>query len=197
MLPIPISSPIQPLRDSRLALIVLVFPNSRSPNRQAAVNLAEQAERYTALDIDGACWHLAQFARTPAQVDLALALINMVKGWKGTQAFVSGRACHDIWRLEQVLGCLQQATRCHNPSAHCQTVITDYNVPPPRFSGFFGGQSVQPVRWLHPCRLIAQYGANRVDPAIQASATDQLQAQAVRYECEWCPNFKPADYRRL
>ena len=198
---IPIDSPIQPLQHWQEYLLVVAFAQSRSPNIKTALNIAGQARSYCQINIEGSAVNLAAFGKDYEQCNLALALLGLVTSWKGTHVFVNGRASHDPWRITQVLDCFQKSLRCNDSTAHCHN-ITDRLIingyEDSLFINLFNSKSgYAKSTWLHPCSLIAGYYDNRLNPKHPASLKDQLQAQAVKHDCDWCPNFNANALKKI
>ena len=210
-LPIPQDSPAHPITISKTCLIVVVFAHSRSVNFKPVMSLAEQASTLDQFEIESSVFYVASFDRSSKQTSAAIAILNLIKGWKGSYVFVGGRVAHDIGRIMYVLDCFQMSARCNNIASHCHVVIKErgefsyYNDDAPAatgglFASLFGGRpepKPEPVKWLHPCRMIAYQHDCRLDRDHPSSFSDQLQAHAVRGECDWCPNFNLGQLRRL
>lgn len=196
-LPLPIEHSNRAIAASQQSLIVVIFANSKSSNLSAALHLASQASTYAPIDIDGALFHLVSFSKSINHTSLAITMLHLVDGWKGTHVFVGGRSCHEISKVIGVLHCYQMALRCNDHTAHCHLSIRDQSPIPQHdqetfFSSIFGkktGRIPTESRIIHPCRYIAQHHDAGLDKHHSASIENQLQAHAVRYECEWCPFF--------
>lgn len=207
-LPIPLDSPDHPLAISANQLIVIVFAHSKSINLKSALNIAEQAAHLNQIDADGTVFYMAAFSRTARQAGLAIAILSLVSGWKGSHVFVGGRASHDMYKTQSVLDCFQKSMYCKDHAAHCHTVITeksDQEYKPRKtglFASLFGDKpepdnQPKPIKWIHPCRMAASYYSSSLDPDHPSSFEDQLQAQVVRNECDWCPNLNIDNLRKL
>ena len=112
----------------------------------------------------------------------------------------------ELFRLVNTLRCYQSASSCHNPDAHClditaeafkhrpmsragglniNLVIHEAVVPPP-------APSVPLQRFVIPCKLAFQ--TNSLHRDHPASWRDQIQAQAVGHDTDWCPRFDAAKF---
>jgi len=196
--PLPIEHSNHAITISQQSLIVVVFANSKSSNLSAALHLASQASTHAQIDIEGALFHLVSFSKNISHTSLAITMLHLVIGWKGTHVFVGGRSSHEISKVIGVLHCYQTALRCNDHTAHCHISIRDQATAPTHnhqegfFSSLFGSKANRiptQSRIIHPCRYIAQHYDAKLDPNHSATLENQLQAHAVRYECEWCPLF--------
>lgn len=205
-LPLPHEHSNHAIAVSQNALIVVVFANSKSQNLSAALHIAAQAQRHDVLEIDTATFNLVAFSRDANHASLAITLLNLVSGWKGTHVFVGGRSSHDVSKIIRVLDCYQMALRCNDHTAHCHVTFADHsNQQHYQQEGFFssifgntrGHRIPQETRTMHPCRYVAQHHDAKLDKHHTATMEDQLQAHAIRHECEWCPYLDISKLRRI
>lgn len=192
-LPVAPGTDLDLIRDSLEQALAVSFPKSKSAAHAAAVNIAQQASKYALVQIEGQDFHYAVFGRDADQVAKALALARYLKGLKAVQFFARGTLIISTFKVEEVLACYLQATTCTDPLAHCLQVV-DNLYPPAMFSLELG--SGQADRYLFPCAYLAQWQP-RLHRDHPAKAEDQIQAMAVKRGCDWCPNFKPENLKKL
>ena len=198
---------------SRNNALAVCFPQSRSASYEAAVNLAQQASMYSEAPVGRAIFHYAVFERTLEQARLARSLVGFLRGQKGAQMFVGGRLHPSANWLGMVLECYINASACNDWRAHCQSVVSEAEVFSAKRSTVIGfsvrGLDTDDIgkvnldevlngpkeaAYLWPCRYMSGTRLSRAHPS---TPVDQLQAAAINRWCEWCPNFKPGDFRQL
>lgn len=196
---------------ARKHLLVAVFARTTSPYYKLAVNIATGAHLYRTHEIEKLSVHVCAFARTPEEAARATALLGYIETWASTQVFVGGRMAKpgELYRLASTLRCYQSASSCDNPAAHClditadafkarpmsrsgglsiNLVVHDAPVPPP-------APSVPLQRFVMPCKLAFQ--PNSLHRDHPASWREQIQAQAVNHDTDWCPLFDADKFSEL
>jgi hypothetical protein len=220
-LPIPTSSPIQPYQIDDDILVTAAFPKSVSKNFSAALNLAQNANRFCVIDIEGKPYHLAAFGNTQQQTDVCGFLIDIISQWKGVHFYVKKRHVSNYYAIKSVLECYQNSMRCASPQSYCHTIKEDFSineivsndeikdVSNKKSIGFSLSiadvfSSLNPKKtnqndnqWLHPCRKIVDYYNDRIDLRLPFTPQEQMQVLAVKHDCEWCPNFNAKSLKRL
>ena len=177
-------------------LLTILFAKHRGRTYAQAVVVARQAARYQE-QVGGAdVQHVAAFARAARQADAACALLQLTVDLKGSVVFDGdGRMVPKKWAAMQVLDCYRQASLCADHRAYCHVVINS----PFTHRGEVGVRGLvdrKADRWLLPChRINAFYLA--FDAHHPASATNLIQAAAVRNGSQWCPNFDAAAFRAV
>ncbi len=186
------------IRDSIEHVVAVSFPKSRSAGYAAAVNIAQQAEKYGEADMGGMLFHYAAFGRSREQVALALAVARYLEGIKAVQFYAGGKLIIERMRTESVLACYLEACACNDHLAHCNKVVT---AP---FSGAVVDNDLGDLDdlltkagYLFPCAFLLRWGAPGLQRNHPASPEDQIQAMGVRMGCDWCPNFRPGDFKKL
>lgn len=188
------------VRDSIEHVVAVSFPKSRSAGYAAAVNIAQQAAKYGEAEMSGTLFHYAAFGRRREQVALALAVTRYLEGIKAVQFYAGGKLILERFRIESVLTCYLEACACTDHLAHCNKVVTT------PFSGAVADNELvsldlddlrAPAGYLFPCAFLLQWGAPGLQRGHPSSPQDQIQAMAVRKGCDWCPNFKPGDFKKL
>ena len=188
------------VRDSIEQVVAVSFPKSRSAGYAAAVNIAQQADKYGEAIMNGTLFHYAAFGRSREQVALALAATRYLEGIKAVQFYAGGKLILERMRIESVLTCYLEACACNDHRAHCNIVVTN------PFTGGFADNDVvsldlddlrAPAGYLFPCAFLLQWGGPGLQRGHPASPEDQIQAMAVRKGCDWCPNFRPGDFKKL
>ena len=183
------------IRDSIEQVLAVSFPKSKAAGYAPALNLAEQADKYAEVDLNGSVMHYAVFGSNRAQIGMALALVRYLKGVKATQFYARGQLIVEQHRIEEVLSCFMESSACNDPLAHCNKVVSD-----PFARSDQGGVSFDigaPDSYLMPCAYLTRFGAVALHEKHPASPVDQIQAKAVKLGCDWCPNFNPGDFKKL
>ena len=199
---------VDPVEDSLTHLLAISFGKSSSPSYPLAVNVAQGATKYAELEIAGKPVHFVAFARTREDAARARTILDYVSGWKTTQIFAGGKLIQDRWSVVQVLNCYLEASACNDRTAHCHRVIDD----PYLKGGELGGRGLslkiqvsldpEPLkkevridRYIFPCSFLQNRFRFQVDHP--ASPQDQIQAEAVKVGCDWCPYFDPTAYHKV
>lgn len=188
------------VKDSIHQVVAVSFPKSRSAGYAAAVNIAQQASKYGETDVGGTLFHYAAFGRSREQVAMALAAARYLEGIKAVQFYAGGKLVLERMRIESVLTCYLEACACTDHLAHCNKVVAapfsgagvDYDADVVNLD--LGGMA---TGYLFPCVFLLRRGAPGLQRGHPSSPEDQIQAMAVRMGCDWCPNFKPGDFKRL
>jgi hypothetical protein len=192
------------LEASTDALVAIAFNKSTSPSYQVVVGLARAAADYREFILGTKVVHFAAFARSRADAARARALLSYVGGWKGVQVFAGGRLVQEFWSTLKVLDCYLTASGCDDWRAHCYEVMDDPATKEPQIHGVALAISIvtTPIykkqievdQYVFPCRQI--FPQFRFEPNHPASPQAQIQAEAVRSGCDWCPNFDAAGYAK-
>lgn len=182
------------------ALMVVLFAKTASPYYKLAVNIAEGATQYAALDLSGLPVHVCRFGKTAEQAARCVSLMGYTRSWASTQVFAAGRLIDG--RLDEAmetLRCYQNGCASADSRAHCQRVAAGVLVGQPvqRWSTNIVFSIVEGVhkpapelpaqRLVFPCKRILRDQC--LDPDHPATLNDQLQALAVEHEAAWCPLF--------
>jgi hypothetical protein len=198
---------VDPHGSSLGQFLTVLFPKSRSSNYPAALKLAESADQYVNGMFQGLIYHCATFGKTVRQMELAIALIELVRGLKGVMVFSSGRKVSDTYGITRVAECCVKAARCNDWRAHCHKITSDVferqrsdmtMVMRIDLDGRLAEQEQKHPerRYTFPCAFIYQYG-RRISREHPSSFVDQLQAHAVGLDLEWCPYFEPSHFGEL
>lgn len=162
--------------------ITITFPQSRSRSYLAAITAAQCADGYREIQYGKRLQHYAAFGRTAAQVLAAYSLHSQIWNLRHVRYFVAGKRLETVSNVHQVLHCYRQALLCTDPHAHCHSVT----------AGVFDNDPDR--RCIFPCALLRMYGPT-LSTEHSASLPDQVQAQAVRVGCDWCPAFDASQLR--
>ena len=186
--------------DSLEHVVAVSFPKSRSAAYSAALNIAQQADKYGETEMHGTLFHYAAFGRSREQVARALAIARYLDGIKAVQFYAGGKLILERHRIESVLTCYLEACACTDHQAHCSKVISN----PFQINSTDNGivsldldELRSPAGYLFPCAFLLQWGGPGLNKAHPSSPEDQIQAMAVRKGCDWCPNLKPSDFKKL
>lgn len=150
--------------------------------------------------MNGTLFHYAAFGRSREQVGRALSLTRYLAGLKAVQFYAGGKLILERLRIEAVLTCYLEACACDDTRAHCNTVVANPFVRDLTDNGAID-LDLDYLRtsagYLYPCAFMLQWGGSGLQKNHPSSPKDQLQALAVRRGCDWCPNFKPDDFKKL
>lgn len=186
--------------------LAIAFPKTRSANYGAAVSFARRAVFYEETEVEGTLYHFAGFGSDRAQVSLALSATRLMLNIKGTMFYAGGKLVMERFRIESVLSCYLTACGSKDYRAHCHTVINDpfqvKSAASDSFSldmmDFVRMDSQTPtVQCLFPCRFLAGFSDMGLSGRHPSSQEDQIQAAAVRRGCDWCPSFRPGDFKKI
>lgn len=178
-------------------LITVIFTDSTSKNFSVALSVAKRATFFTSIKEGKTTYYYSAFGKDAAQCNFALSLIDIASKWATTIILVNDRLAFDIPRVKETLNCISRASRCIDKRAHCHSIVYALGCKSEQESLYrFNNKNVS--RWLHPCtRLSTQGLVNQLDKSLPSNLQNQLQAQAVRMECEWCPYFSQSDLTQL
>jgi hypothetical protein len=196
---------VDPVRDSFTHLLTISFAKTNSQHYPLAVNFMQGASKYDMQSISSIPVHFAAFSKTKEDASRALAVLGYIQGWTTTQVFSNGRLLGHASRVIDVLRCYLESLACTDYRAHCFKVIQDpfSETTTSGMTAFIQISLEEPVnptkvivdQYIFPCsRLNQWYSLQRGHPS---SPVDQIQAASVRYECDWCPNLNPQDFRKL
>lgn len=186
--------------------LAVVFSQSSSPNYLLAVETAQKAHKYhERIEPKKTRTHLAVFSSDRVQLSRALHLLGYVKGLKSTRLFAGGKMLPNAHVIEEVLSCYLTALRCNNWRAHCHKVVSEPWVKLPSSSKeLMSMEWVKPPpavkSYLVPCALVAAFGGSQValeKTSFAATKQEKIQAIGVRRGCDWCPNFRPNEFKEL
>ena len=192
---------LDPVAESNGHLISIVFLKSPSRSYEYAVSIARNADKYAEADISGKPVHYTVFHRTPEGTARALALLDLVKNWAGTQLFAGGQLQPDAYRVFDVLRCYQQALRSNDPKAHCEIPVEN-----PFRGGIGDCMTIEEcldvagrlrgdyITHIFPCRFV---GFMILRPGNNPSPENQIQSEAVRRGCDWCPLLRVEAFRKI
>lgn len=193
------STAVDLIKDSIEQVIAVSFPKSRSAGYSAAVNIAQQANKYAEADMSGTLFHFAAFGRSREQVALALSATRYLNGIKAVQFYAGGKLVLEQFRIEAVLTCFLESCACKDHLAHCNKIVAN------PFSGYAldnGSINLDFKKsdgngYIFPCAYLLQWGNPELQHGHPASQENQIQAMAVKKGCDWCPNFKPEEFKKL
>lgn len=174
------------------------FPKSRKSTYATAVAICRGASSYCEADVEGTLMHFAHFAPDPLNMSKALALLNLMGGYKGLLIYSKGRA-QEWAKALIVLRCYSESAACPDRRAHCSISVHKMSITKssePLSSSLtvqitpnYAMAKAQGMDYLFPCRLLAFNFGFKLQAGHPSSEADQIQAGAVREGCDWCPSF--------
>lgn len=167
--------------------MVVAFSKSASPNYLRSVELAKKATAYAEIEEMGRPRHFAGFEMKPGAISDALDLMRLCRGIKGYNLFLNGVPIHDTFIAETAMQCFLNASRCADTKAHCNIVIKNPFADDLDKQGLF----------LAPCAHLVNWSAMKLYLSHPSKPQAQIQAEAVKKGCDWCPLLKIDDFRRL
>lgn len=188
--------------DSDLAAIllqfalVILFPTSRGAGFSAALQAAKGASAFQQLQIGNQVYFASAYGPGRADMVRASMVLSLMAGCKGLQVYVQGRLSRQPLRIAEVVECYLHSLSCHDSRAHCHVQRNDAWLRRDEVMGNWERPAAK-QHALIPCRQIVRYGAGYLSSNHPATAEDQLQARAVERGCDWCPNFRPQDFKQL
>lgn len=184
------------IQDSLEQILAVSFPKSRGSGYPLAVAIAQKAKQYTEADMGGTLFHFAVFGREKEQIALAYAITRYLSGLKSVEFFAGGKMI-SVYDSQGVLRCYLDSVSCNDYRAHCNKVVSHPFKEEERIFDLELDGSRKKNNYLHPCAYLLQWHESKLTEDHPASAEDQLQAMAIKRGCDWCPNFKPGDFRKL
>jgi len=191
------------IRASIEHLLVISFVQSNSHIYPIAVGIASGAHLYDQILIGKKLFHCSAFSRTREDAARARAVLQHIYGWKGIQVYAGGKLIQNAWPVITILECYLEAGGCNDWRAHCQDVIDDPYINPPKFKYTIRvadanrpnfKQALFIDRYLFPCSYLHSRFKFQIDHP--ATAENQIQAAAVKEGCDWCPNFNAGNYTK-
>ncbi len=197
--------PINPIKDSIEHLMVITFAKSTSPSYPLAVSVAQGAFKYAERQLGKQLIHIALLSKSKEDVNRGLSLFKYLQGLKTFQVFCKGRLIEDYYRMNHVLQCYLIACDCNDYKAHCHQVIDNPFGEPKRSSlsmtihlSLEPPKPVKPItidQYIFPCNYIRSYF--KIQSGHPATIENQIQAAAVKEQCDWCPKFNPYDFKKI
>jgi hypothetical protein len=186
------------------ALMAVAFGKSKSSAFPLALSVAQGASKYCEGMVGGQLVHVAIFSRTPDDARRAAALLKYSESWKGFQIFVGGRLLRRIWDFTGVLECYLEAVACNDYRAHCHRIIDDPSMTLERSGGGLV-ISLEPKKRKQKTLAVDQYVFPcshllpncRFTNAHPSALVDQVQAAAVKANCEVCPHFDHLAFTKI
>lgn len=183
--------------------MVCVFAKSTAQAYPLAVSVAQGANRYSEINIGKQLVHFAAFAKTKEDASRAVTIIKYLAGSKTFQVFCNGSPAKNWWRFQEVLECFLSACKCSDSAAHCHTILENPFDENKASRSFSIQISLEPKpikprlieRYSFPCRLLQR--GFRFQLGHPSSPRDLIQAAAVSAGCEWCPNFRADDFKKV
>lgn len=203
---------------NRFVLAVL-FPRSKSAIYPLALNLARSASLYQEMELEGRVFHVAFFAADIDSMKRALSLLNFASRITHTQIYGRGQLISNPFRAAAVIECYMNSLKPGDYRAHCH-VSKRYRVDAGN-NRLTGPSSKIPeityvsidVRiddelliddgpydtssFMIPCGYITKFADFKLSPNFPGSIADQITAAGAKCNCDWCPNFKPGDVKKL
>ncbi len=197
--------PINPIKDSIEHLMAITFAKSTSPSYPLAVSVAQGAFKYTQTQLGKQIIHIALLSKTKEDVNRGLSLFKYLQGLKTFQVFCKGRLIEDYYRINHVLQCYLTACDCNDYKAHCHQVIDNpfseskrSNLSLTIHLSLDQPKPAKPItidQYIFPCNYIYSYF--KFQCGHPSTIEDQIQAMAVKEQCDWCPKFNSSDFNKI
>jgi hypothetical protein len=169
-------------------LVSITFVTSPSHLFPVALEIAGQADKFTASPIEKITRYQAQFGATQAQAELAVALLGHLDSLKGVLVYAGDRMLVNQDTVIATLACFIAAQAGGGAEHYCAKSIEIHD-PEYEHKHQFDIGYVAPPRYTVPCARLVELG---FAPDVQAGNVNaQIRAEAARAGCDWCPNFKP------
>lgn len=191
------------------ARFVIAFPKSKSQNFQAALSLAKLADTFEEIKDGKSIYYLSSFEINLRNVSLIKAIMDLALFWKGVHIFLNGQPVNRTRLLSEMLGCFRDSFRATDKKAYCFQVVEDVGEPQNTGPLVFElnlfksedefiprAEKKETTKWIHPCKLLAN-SHRYLSKDHPASLQSQLQAQAVKFNCDICPNFNAENLKKL
>lgn len=184
------------------AAIIIAFPKNRSTRYSASVQLAKKGSRYAEDIEDGkVVFHAVAFSDQESQLSIASSLLSLVGSIKGVIVSAYGKTVSAPFTAARTINCYLDSLQCLDSRDHCHSVIDSPFEPPAPLSFSItitidgemaaGLDQDDGLKYNHPCRLISRFSdtSKSLVGADPDRAASLIYAGAVRYGCNWCPNF--------
>lgn len=176
--------------------VAISFTTSASYLFPVALEIAAQATEFTEAPVGKIKRYRATFGRTPEQAELAVALLQHLDNIKGVLVHAGGRLVVNQDAVIATLGCFIAAEAGGGVETYCHRLV---DAPPARREA---GRPIEIVRlddrpppqMIYPCAKLLATGF-MPQPERPVTTADQLQAEAARVGCDWCPNFNLSNKR--
>ncbi|CAH0447274.1 hypothetical protein LMG10661_03340 [Ralstonia syzygii subsp. syzygii] len=167
-------------------MISVNFTTSPSHLFPVALEIATQADKFTEEPVGKIKRYRAEFGSTPEQAELAVTLLQHLDNLKGVLVRAGGRLVVDHDAVIATLGCFISAQAGGGVERYCHKTI-EIADPEAEHRNMLEVGFVAPPRYKVSCAKLLQLGF-MPDPR-GGSVDEQVQAEAVRSGCDWCPNF--------
>ena len=175
-------------------MISVVFTTSPSHLFAVALQIAQQSARFSEEQVGKVKRYRAEFDTSPAQAELAVALLQHLDNIKGVLVHAGGRLVVNQDAVIATLGCFIAAHAGGGVENYCHKT-TEVRDPKAEHKAMFDSGFYAPPRYVFPCSKLLQSGFS---PDVQAGDIEgQLLAEAARSGCDWCPNFNPKNWKNL
>ncbi len=129
-----------------------------------------------------ACETVATLEDFPAQLDLALDLVEAVSQLRQARVTMNGRAVADLDRLWGTLSCYRESLAEADPQAYCR-----------RQAARVGEASGCPEAGCVPhCSFLCTSCVEISEAQAVLSFGERLRMAATQPEVKWCPNLSPS-----
>lgn len=180
--------------------IALIFAKSTAKTFSKAVDIAKKARLYQESSLKDLPVYIAGFAKTHDGAKNALALYEIVKGWKSLKILTVDGVPSRLEGVKETLRCYESSFSSKKLESYCKK---DYKILPSmeevsRFLGNQGGAAI-PERGIHtlPCKLLYGFALTERSLEYEPDPCENIFKTAQRRSCNWCPNFDFQNYVRI
>lgn len=200
-------------------VLAILFPSSKSAVFPLALNLAKAASSYQLINLHDHEFHVAFFAADIEAMKRALSLLSFAKRIAHTQVYGRGQLITNPYSAASVIECYMNSLKPSDHRAHCHIVKhfrMDSSVPMLSSPGaaipeidhvdieiklgedfHINVDSFDYPGFVVPCGYVAKYADFKLSPDMAVTLEDQMKAAGARSSCDWCPNFKPDEFKKL
>lgn len=192
---------IKALSKKREIFCAVRFEKSRAKAYDKAVTFASKAHSYKEIIDKKKIIHLCMFANDPKQVQIAINLIEAIKGMKSVVLILQGEPHLISWRLINVMSCYLKSIKSKNQKAYCQKVDSDIVYGERGRTLKVSGTSIiyerddDERKFLIPCKELC--GFLELHPDQDANFKEQVEAVAQDKLITLCPFFDSSEFKEL
>jgi hypothetical protein len=201
-------------------VLAILFTKSKSSVYPLALNVAKAASLYQEMELEGHVFHVAFFSAEFDAMKRALSLLNFARRIAHTQVYGRGQLITNPFRAASVIECYINSLKPADHRAHCFATkryrdagekknllqgpvgkmldidLIDINI---KLDGdsHIEGDDYGATSFVIPCSYITKFADFRLSSLVPASFVDQIKAAGAKCDCDWCPNFRPGDFKKL
>lgn len=184
-------------------VLAVLFPKSKSAVYPLALNIAKAASLYQEVELEGRTFHVAFFAADIDAMKQALALLTFACRITHTKIYGRGQLITNPFRAVSVIECYMNSLKPDDHRAHCHVVkwyrvaVSRACVPALAPAVMLDGTPYEAGNFVIPCEYITRFADFKLGALPEVPFVDQIKAAGAKCSCDWCPNFRPGEFKKL